>query len=93
MREPDYTLAIIEKDGAFVVCEGGEEISKPFENKSEAEFWAEHHRRWRQPRCCVCGSAESRADDPWDAYSVDCYGPDWMHTSCLQAFIAWERKQ
>jgi hypothetical protein len=80
--EPDYTLTIVEENGGFVVCEGGIEISKPFENRQEAERWSEYHRRWHQPSCCVCGSAITRLDDPWDAYSVDRYGPDWVRQSC-----------
>jgi hypothetical protein len=89
-NEPDYTLTIIREDGGWVVCEGGESISKPFGDQAEAEAWAEYHRRWRQPRCCVCGSAESRPDDPWEAPSVSCSsGPDWMHQSCMEKFESW----
>jgi hypothetical protein len=47
--EPDYTLNIVEANGGFVVCEGGIEISKRFDNRQEAERWAEYHRRWHQP--------------------------------------------
>jgi hypothetical protein len=83
-NEPDYTLTIIEKDGGFIVCEGGEQISKPFEDKTKAEWWAGHRQRWHQPTCCVCGSAVSKPDDPWKAYSVSCsMGADWMHKSCM----------
>ena len=32
-NEPDYKLTIIEEDGNWVVCEAGEPISKPFEDK------------------------------------------------------------
>ena len=91
-NEPDYSLTIIQNNDGFVVCEGGTEISRTFRTK----------RRLRrgpniigagQPRCCVCGSAESRSDDPWDSYSVDRYGPDWMHTSCMKKFVCWTENE
>ena len=40
--EPDYAIDIIERDGLFIVCEGGVEISKPMEQE-EAKWWANHH--------------------------------------------------
>jgi hypothetical protein len=82
--EPDYRLTIIETNDGFVAYEGGVVISVAFNDKLEAENWAEFHRRWCQPLCCCCGSAATRPDDPWEAYSVDRYGPDWMHASCMK---------
>jgi hypothetical protein len=35
MNEPDYTLTITEQSGRFIVCEGGQEISKAFEDRRE----------------------------------------------------------
>lgn len=87
--EPDYTLTIIEQSGGFVVYEGGAPISVPMSGKKEADDWAEMHRRWYQPRCCICGSAITRPDDPWNAYSVDSYGPDWIHKSCGEKLEYW----
>ena len=43
-------------------------------------FW------FAQPVCCCCGTRENRPDDPWEAYSSDSLGPDWMHRSCLKNF-------
>jgi hypothetical protein len=89
--EPNYTLTITEADAkVFIVCEGGEPISKPFTDRDEAEWWLNEHRKWDQPQCCVCGSAISREDDPWEAYSVSCSsGADYMHKSCMQKFHHW----
>jgi hypothetical protein len=87
-NEPDDTLAIIEESGRWIVCEGGVRISKPFEDKTEAEWWAWYHKCWRQPKCIGCGSAVGRPDDPWETYSVSCsFGPDWMHRSCLKRLV------
>src|SRR6476660_8501661 len=84
--EPDYTITIIERDGLSIVCEGGVEISKPMDPQ-QAKWWANQHQLWHQPRCCICNSALTRPDDPWEAYSVSCSsGADWMHKSCLQKF-------
>ena len=80
--EPDYTLTIVEENGGFVVCEGGIETSKRFENRQEAEWWSEYHRGWVRPWCFVCGSAITRLGDPWEVYSSDSHGADWMHQSC-----------
>ena len=88
--EPDYTLTIIQEDEEWVVCEGGEGISKPIEDRAEAEWWLEQHRRWHQPYCCVCHSAVTRPDDPWEVISVlTSSGADWMHKSCMEKFGSW----
>ena len=72
-------MTIIERGGGFIVCEGGEEISKPFAERSEAKSWLHYQRCWHQPLCCVCGSGITRADDPWEVYSVSrSTGADWM---------------
>ena len=89
--EPDYTLTIIEQDGGFVVCEGGEPISKMIPDEAAAEAFARRWECWHQPICCGCGSAITRPDDPWDAYSVSSMGPDWMHKSCLQKVLHFEK--
>jgi hypothetical protein len=74
----------------WVVCEGGEGISKPFADRAEAEWWLEQHRRWHQPYCCVCHSAVTRPDDPWEVISVSTSsGADWMHKSCMEKFGSW----
>ena len=87
--EPDYTITIIERDGFSIVCEGGVEISKPLDLQM-AKWWANQHQLWHQPRCCVCGSAITRPDDPWEAYSVSCSsGADWVHKSCIQKLEQW----
>jgi hypothetical protein len=57
MNEPDYTLTITEQNGRFIVCEGGEEISRPFEDRREAEWWLNEHWAHRQ-RC-----RKQQADD------------------------------
>jgi hypothetical protein len=89
IQEPDYTLTIIEEGGGFVVCEGGKSISKPFEDRHQAEQWLRFHQKWYQPTCCGCGSAISRPDDPWEAVQASSSGgADWMHASCLQKFRA-----
>lgn len=42
------------------------------------------------PLCCICHSEEDHGpDDPFEAYSVDSWGPDWMHKSCEQKFASW----
>jgi hypothetical protein len=42
------------------------------------------------PLCCVCNSEEDRGpDDPFESYSVDSWGPDWMHKSCMEKFLSW----
>jgi hypothetical protein len=88
--EPDYSLTIIERGGEFIVCESSEEISKPFAELREAKGRLHYYRCWRQPSCCVCGSAIPRVDDPWEAYSVSSSsGADWMHQSCLKKFEHW----
>ena len=88
--EPDYTLTIIERDGGFVVCEGGQEISKPFEDRGEAEWWLNHKRLWYQPTCVVCGSAIHRPDDPWELVQASCStGADYAHRSCWQKLEHW----
>jgi hypothetical protein len=38
------------------------------------------------PQCCVCGGDDIRPDDPFQVYSVDSCGPDWMHASCMKKF-------
>ena len=44
----------------------------------------------RPPLCCVCNSEEDRGpDDPFIACSVDSWGPDWMHKSCMEKFHSW----
>jgi hypothetical protein len=92
--EPDYTLTIIQGADGWIVCEGGERISKPIKDRAEAEWWLKDHRLWHQPKCCVCGSAVTRPDDPWDAYSVSCSsGPDWMHKSCMEKFEYWAAEE
>ena len=67
--EPDYTISIIERDDLSIVCEGGIEISEPMD-RQKAKSWANQYQLWRQGRCCVCGSAITRPDDPWETYSV-----------------------
>jgi hypothetical protein len=84
--EPDYTLTIVQENGTWIVFEGNERISNPFEDRGMAESWMEYHRIWRQPRCFVCGSAKTRTDDPWVGYSSD---PDWVHKSCMEKFHFW----
>ena len=85
MSEPDYTINIAEKDGGWIVCEGGVEISRMFESKQEAMWWARHHALFHQPHCCVCGSAETRPDDPWEVIAVSLNtGFDWVHTTCME---------
>jgi hypothetical protein len=91
--EPDYTLTITRENNGYVVYEGGESISNRFDNLAEAEWWLEQHRLWHQPCCCICGSAESLSDDPWDDFGVDRYGPDWTHTSCKEKFEYWARTE
>jgi hypothetical protein len=87
MSEPDYAIDIVEKDGGWIVREGGDEISRVFEDKKEAEWWARQRKLFYQPRCCVCGSAETRPDDPWEVYSVSLsLGYDWMHKTCMERF-------
>ena len=91
--EPDYTLAIIERDGHYIVTEGGEERSKAFADKAEAEWWMNEHAKWYQPRCIVCGSAVTRPDDEWTWYSAsNSTGADWMHTSCGKRLDEMEAK-
>jgi hypothetical protein len=86
----DYALTIIREDGGYVVCEGGKSISLPFEDRAEAERWADQHAKWNQPFCCVCQGKDDRPDDPWEVYSVSSStGADWMHRSCLQKFQSW----
>jgi hypothetical protein len=42
------------------------------------------------PLCCICHSEEDRGpDDPFESYSVDSRGPDWMHKSCMEKFHSW----
>jgi hypothetical protein len=90
MTEPDYTLTIIEQDGGFVVCEGGEQISKPFEDRREAELWLNQHQLWYQPQCVICGSAIPRPDDPWECVGSSCStGADYAHKSCWMQFEYW----
>jgi hypothetical protein len=92
-KEPDYTLTITRENNGHVVYEGGESISNRFDNLAEAKWWLEQHRRWHQPCCCICGSAESLSDDPWHDFGVDRYGPDWTHTSCKEKFEYWARTE
>jgi hypothetical protein len=69
-------------------------MSKPFAERSEAKSWLHYQRCWHQPLCCVCGSGTTRADDPWEVYSVSrSTGADWMHRSCLQKFEHWADTQ
>jgi hypothetical protein len=85
--EPDYTIEIVQKDGGWIVREGGTEISRVFESKKEADWWARYRVLFDQPRCCVCGSAVTRPDDPWEVYSASLsLGCDWMHKSCMVRF-------
>jgi hypothetical protein len=87
MSEPDYTIDIVEKDGGWIVLESGFERSRVFENKEQAMWWARNHELFNQPRCCVCGSAETRPDDPWQVYSTSLRtGHDWMHKTCMEKF-------
>jgi hypothetical protein len=80
-KSTDYTLTIIQKDGLLVVHEGGVPITKPLDRKY-AEWWADQHRKWYQPRCCVCGNAVTKPNDPWIGYSSNSQGTDWLHTNC-----------
>jgi hypothetical protein len=90
ITEPDYTLTIIQEDGGWVVCEGGEVITKPFTDRVQAERWLDQHRLWNQPWCCVCGSAVTRPDDPWEVCQMSTRsGADWMHKSCMEKFESW----
>jgi hypothetical protein len=42
------------------------------------------------PLCCICHSEEDRgADDPFESYSADSWGPDWMHKTCKEKFESW----
>lgn len=41
-------LTIVEEDGGWVICADGRPISKPFEDKTEALWWA----KVIDPRCC-----------------------------------------
>jgi hypothetical protein len=44
------------------------------------------------PVCCGCGGEDDRPDDPWEAYSCSSsMGPDWMHKSCLEKALAWDK--
>jgi hypothetical protein len=89
-EEPDYTLTIMLKDDGWVVFEGGEQISRPFEDIAEAGSWYVYHRNWNQPRCIICFNAVTRPNDPWEAYSVSSkLGPDRMHRSCMEKFESW----
>ena len=88
--EPDYSLTIIEQDGGFVVCEGGEQISKPFADRAEAGWWLHQHQLWYQPRCVICGSAITRPGDPWEGVASSCSsGADYAHKSCWMKFEHW----
>jgi hypothetical protein len=88
--EPDYSLTIIERGGEFIVCEGGEEISKSFAERKEAKSWLHYHRCWRQPSCCICYSGIYRVDDPWEVIQSSCSsGATWAHQSCWKKFEHW----
>jgi hypothetical protein len=79
-------LEITRNDG-WSVGENGTEISRVFETECEARHWASLHVRFFRPRCCCCGSTETRPDDPWEIYSTSCStGHDWMHQSCRLRF-------
>src|SRR5262245_2772325 len=69
-NEPDYTLTITKRDELHFVHEGGEEISKGFATRAEAEGWTLHHAKWYQPQCVCCGSRIYRPDDPWETVQV-----------------------
>ena len=68
--QPDYRLEIIEKDRLYLVYEGGKEICLGFVTRAEAEAWVIEHSKWHQPVCCICGSAATRAADPWTTIQV-----------------------
>lgn len=88
-NEPDYTLTITQRGYGWVVCEGAQEISRPFDKIEEAGRWFRQHALWHQPTCCGCGSAIARPDDPWVACQVSCSsGADYMHKSCM---VRWRR--
>jgi hypothetical protein len=85
-KEPDYTVTINERDGKFIVAEGGREVSRLFDDRKEAEAWARHLQLFYQPLCIVCGSAISRPDDPWEVVQSSTQtGFDYAHRSCAIA--------
>jgi hypothetical protein len=69
MKEPDYTLMIVEESGGWVVYERGKPRSIVFEDLAEAEWWMKQHQLFHQPRCFVCNSALTRPRDPWETES------------------------
>jgi hypothetical protein len=90
--EPDCRLTIVREMEDWAVARV-EIISRPFEDRAKAERWLEQHRRWYEPGCCGCGSAVTRPDDSWEAYSVGSLGPDWMHKRCMEKFDAGRNKR
>ena len=95
-KEPDYTLTIIETDGRWIVCEGGERVSKPFADKAKAEWWAQYHADFHQPFCHVCNSGVTKPDDPWvrDPWNCTAEGSFYKHRTCMCALIArWRQRE
>jgi hypothetical protein len=91
--EPDYTLTIIDDIDGFVVCEAGEQISRPFAERSEAEGWLRYYHGWNQPQCVVCRSGITRADDPWEVIQCSRKGAVYAHPSCWKKFEYWDGQQ
>src|SRR5262245_55065761 len=91
-KEPDYTMSLIKRDDKWIVCEGGQEVSKPLD-LADAAAWHDHHIKYNQPTCCGCGSAITRPDDPWEVYSTSSSdGHDWFHRSCTHEFNELTKK-
>ncbi len=91
--QPDYRLEIIEKDRLYLVYEGGKEICLGFVTRAEAEAWVIEHSKWHQPVCCICGSAATRAADPWTTIQVSVSsGAVKAHMSCWNLANAGEGK-
>jgi hypothetical protein len=78
--QPNY-VGIVQPDGRVF---WSREFYPDQPSFMSAVLAAETKRRARV--CCGCGRDDNRPDDPWEAYSVDRYGPDWMHASCLKRF-------
>jgi hypothetical protein len=58
--------------------------------KNRPPMMLDQHRLWNQPWCCVCGSAVTRPDDPWEVCQMSTRsGADWMHKSCMEKFESW----
>lgn len=83
--EPNYELTITKTAEGWIVCEAGKEIRGPFSDEASAKEVAFAYHRMFQPQCLICGSAVTRPDDPWDAYSVSSKTIEWMHKSCMEA--------